>query len=222
MKFAYRASVREHNGYYLGTLAMNLGGGASVVVRSKVSIEQIANLLGKTFQGQWGSDEMLGEVGFFGSLWKGVKSVARKVAKSKVLRTAGKVIQNPAFRAIAAQIPGVSNVMGAIDAANAGISAANSVSKLVNSGAPRSQVMAQRGRALELKKRVATRARAAGLPFAQFQRAWASGWGAVPDPRLVRQLRTAPQASALFQQFLPQATRGFTAAMPQAFAALTA
>lgn len=222
MQGAYTLAIRERGDAYCACLSVKLGKDVAIDVKASVSTSAVASLLNRTFRGTFGgvaagSVPEAEMVGFFGKIFRAVKKVAKSVARSKVFRAARGVFRSPIFKGIATAIPGVNVAVGALTAADMAIQAADGVSKMIRGGKGRRGVQVARARARVIKRRAALQARRRRVPFPTFQRAWRSGWGSVPDPRLVaaiRRYRGPQNPRAMFRAALPQMTRGYAAALP--------
>lgn len=211
MTAAYEIRTYEKGDYWHACLRVCLGKDTCIDMHARVSMSALARVLNKTFAGTFnvGADGREQVAGFFGKLWKGVKKVAKKVAKSKVFKVAKGVFRSPIFKAIAAGIPGVNVAVGALTAADMAMSAARSVYK-----------KGKRGFALARRiKRVAmSQARRRRVPKATFQRAWRSGLNAVPSPKELAILRKySGYARRMYNRAAPRARRRVQRGVPSYF-----
>lgn len=175
---SYAISVREHGDFIIATAEVRINRDVWLTIRSKVSQNAIKDLLGKTFKGHiphTGPDVS----GFFGKLWKGVKGVAKKVAKSKVIKGAFKavkgVVKSPIFQGALTAIPGVGPVLGP------GLAMATAAYSGLKAGTAKRAGNKKKARAYaKHAKAVAKRAR---LPYGKLKQSFRYGMDQSLDPR---------------------------------------
>lgn len=219
----YTLKMRERGGKLIALMTLHLGNDVNIRARATVSQSALASIMNKSFRGSFGgmagADEELPEeelMGWFGSkIFKKIKKVAKSVAKNKVFKVAKKIFRNPVFKGVAMAIPGVNVAVGALTAADIAMQAAAGIAKMYKSG--RGAVKQARGAARGLKRQAWGQAKRRGVPAAQFKRAWRSGWGAVPNPRLVTEIqryRGNPAARQMFYRTRATARRGYGRQLP--------
>ena len=216
---AYTLRIRERGDWFAACLDVNLGNDVVIAVKAKVSTSAIAKLLNRTFSGSFGgmSGDPAQMEGFFGSIWKAVKSVAKKVTKNKVFRVAKKIFRNPMFKGVAMAVPGVNVAVGALTAADMAMQAAGGVAKMISGGKGRRRVAQARGAARVIKRRAMRQAMRRRVPANTFRRAWQSGWSAVPDPRVIaaiRRYRGPQNVRQMYRQALPAYQQQYAQALP--------
>ena len=134
MSMTYKIQLREVGPDIIATGMLRMGPNYALKARAKVSRKKIEALLHRALRGWQGSigndNDMVGS--FFGSVWKGIKNVgkgvahvaktvAKKIAKSKILRKVAHTVTNPAFMAALSVVPGVgTGAAAALAAAGAG------------------------------------------------------------------------------------------------------
>ena len=220
----YTLRVREAGDNYVACLSVNYGDGISIDVKATVSVTAIAKLLNTEFSGAFGAmagagedPEMVGW-GFFKKIWKKVKKVAKKVAKSKVFKIAKKVFRSPIFKGIAAAIPGVNVAVGALTAADMAMQAAGKVYKSYKK--VKRYFNKAKGIARRVKRAAFGQAKRRGVKTPQFRRAWKSGWNSVPNPRelaMIRRYRRSSQGRRMVRRAsraVPQFQRRYQQALP--------
>jgi uncharacterized protein YdbL (DUF1318 family) len=87
----YKLKVRRKGSYFVAILKANIGKDAAITVRAKVAIQAVADILKETYSGR------VGEVGagFLSRIWQSAKTVAKKAAQNKVLKSAYRLLRHP-------------------------------------------------------------------------------------------------------------------------------
>lgn len=125
----YEVQVRQRGNYIVAVFKMWIEGWGDIVVRARVSIRQIQQILFRKYKGQIAGYDPYTMEGFFDSIVKGAKDIAKKVARSKVFKAARKIISHPAVLAVSQVIPGLNAVIPAAAMISKGLDMASALSK---------------------------------------------------------------------------------------------
>jgi hypothetical protein len=128
---AYEIQVKQRGDYLVGIFRMNIEGWGDIVVRARVSLSQIQKILYRKYAGTisgYGFDEYAME-GFFDDIVKTASDIGKKIVRSKVFKTASKVLQHPAVLAVSQVIPGLNAVVPAAAMISKGLNMADALTR---------------------------------------------------------------------------------------------
>lgn len=192
----FRIKVRPVGDGYTADACIAIAPGLDAKASAHVSSKAIAELLQREFEGRFGQG--VGLFGFIKKIWKGAKKVAKKVAKSKVLKSVVGITKNPAFLAALSVVPGVGPAaaggLAAAHAAYAGLKAMTAKRK----GKPKL--------ARQISLKAARQARKYRLPPARFNAAQRYGAGLSVNPAGLAYLTQGPPKGfgRMLQRSFPQ------------------